>query len=157
MKETTSKPAPKIPFWLILLPGVLLLALLATGIYIWRSYRADLMQNQEEQLLLVTRTAGRNLEITFSQYRESLDLLGRMDGGIGAYRAYLEAYSRHAADVCWLDSEGTVTESVNGLELADPVPLVCLDGVCTVLQYTGADGHHYLGFCARPEGGPCAW
>ena len=153
MKDQTSKPAPKISLWLILLPGVLLLALLATGAYIWRSYRGELMRNQEEQLLLVTQTAGRNLEITFSQYRESLELLGRMEPG--EYRSYLEAFSRHAADVCRLDGDGAVTESVNGLALADPVPLVCLDGACTVLQYTGADGRRYLGFCGAPENGLC--
>lgn len=153
MKDTTSKPAPKISFWLILLPGILLLALLATGVYIWRSYRGELMRNQEEQLLLVTRTAGRNLEITFSQYQESLELLGRMDGG--EYRAYLEAYSRHAADVCRLHDDGTVAESVNGLTLTDPVPLACLNGVCTVLQYTGADGRRYLGFRGEKENGLC--
>ena len=109
MKDQTSKPAPKISLWLILLPGVLLLALLATGAYIWRSYRGELMRNQEEQLLLVTQTAGRNLEITFSQYRESLELLGRMEPG--EYRSYLEAFSRHAADVCRLDGDGAVTGS----------------------------------------------
>lgn len=153
MKPVTSKSPPKISLWFILLPCLLLLALLATGIYIWRSYRSELMQNQEEQLLLVTRTATRNLEITFSQYRESLELLRRMDGGEDSYRSFLWAYSRHAADVCWLDEEGTVAESVNGLMLADPVPLVCLDGVCTVLQYTGGDNRHYLGFCGEPENG----
>lgn len=137
----------------MLLPGILLLALLATGIYIWRSYRGDLMRNQEEQLLLVTQTAGRNLEITFSQYRESLELLRRMESGHDGYRSYLETHSRHAADVCWLDGDAAVTESVNGLELADPVPLVCLDGACTVIQYTGADGHLYLGFCGKAENG----
>lgn len=151
MKDKTSRPAPRLSLWLIALPGVLLLALLATGIYIWQSYRGELMRNQEEQLLLVTRTAGRNLEITFSQYRESLALLSRMDES--GYRSYLEAYSRHAAGVCWLDGEGRVAESVNGLELADPVPLVCLDGGCTVIQYTGADGRRYLGFCGEPEDG----
>lgn len=150
MKNTTSKPTPKISLWLILLPGILLLALLATGIYIWRSYRSELMKNQEEQLLLVTQTAGRNLEITFSQYKESLELLCQMDGG---YRSFLKAYSRHAADVCWLDGDGVVVESVNGLALADPVPLVCLDGVCTVLQYIGMNGRHYLGFCGEMENG----
>lgn len=153
MKDRTSKPAPKLSFWIILLPCVLLLALLAAGVFIWRSYRSELMRNQEEQLLLVTQTAGRNLEITFSQYRESLELLGRMEPG--GYRSYLEAYSRHAADVCRLDEDGAVTESVNGLALSDPVPLVCLDGVCTVLQYTGADGRRYLGFCDRAEDGLC--
>lgn len=152
MKEPTSKPARKLPLWPMVLP-VLLLALLAAGIYIWRSYRSELMRNQEEQLLLVTRTAGRNLEITFSQYRESLELLRRMDGEPGEYRSYLQAYSRHAADVCWLDEEGAVAESVNGLELSDPVPLARLEGSCTALQYTGADGRRYLGLCAEPKDG----
>lgn len=151
--KTTSKSTPKISLWLILLPGILLLALLATGIYIWRSYRSELMRNQEEQLLLVTQTAGRNLEITFSRYQESLELLRRMDGGESGYRSFLAAYSRHAADVCWLDGEGAVVESVNGLALTDPVPLVCLNGACTVLQYTGADGRRYLGLREEPENG----
>lgn len=151
--KTTSKSSPKISLWFILLPGILLLALLATGIYIWRSYRGELMRNQEEQLLLVTQTAGRNLEITFSRYKESLELLRRMDGGESGYRSFLAAYSRHAADVCWLDRDGAVVESVNGLGLSDPVPLVCLNGACTVLQYTGADGRRYLGLREEPENG----
>lgn len=153
MKPVSSQSKSKISPWLILLPGFLLLSLLVTGTYIWKSYRNELMRSQEEQLLLVTQTAGRNLEITFSQYQESLELLRRMDGGDSGYRSYLEAYSRHAADVCWLDGDGTVVKSVNGLMLSDPVPLVCLDGVCTVLQYTGVDGHRYLGFCGTPEQG----
>lgn len=149
MKKSSLRPMPRFPRGIILLPLALLLALLATGVYIWRSYRNDLMQNQKDQLLLVTQTAGETLEVTFSQYRESLDVLCRLDGVYNgennAYRSYLESHSL-AADICWMDEDNQILRSMNGLSLQKPVSLGFIDENCAVSQYTGDDGRHYLCF-----------
>ena len=67
MKERMVKLFRFLARGLFLLPVLCIAVLSVAYVYIWNSYRNVLMQNQEEQLLLVTQSAGENVETMFSQ------------------------------------------------------------------------------------------
>lgn len=92
---------------LFLLPVLCIAVLSVACVYIWNSYRNVLMQNQEEQLLLVTQSAGENVETMFSQYWKDLEFLfyfhETSDDEMALYTSYLELNKSHVIDVCLMD------------------------------------------------------
>lgn len=142
---------------LFLLPVLCIAVLSVACVYIWNSYRNVLMQNQEEQLLLVTQSAGENVETMFSQYWKDLEFLfyfhETSDDEMALYTSYLELNKSHVIDVCLMDRAGKVLRSVNGHALAGPIPLAKIQPDCTLLQYAGAGADSYLVFRKQAEGG----
>lgn len=157
MNEKKNKPAHRFANWLLVLPALLLVGLVALGFYIWRSYRNDLMDNQKEQLMLVTQTASNNLQSSFFQYRDNLEFLASLYETYGAdkalYHSFLESQDTYVVDICLLDAAGVLTNSINGCTLTDAVPLFDAGAACTVSLYSGAAGQAYLGFCKQLSDG----
>lgn len=160
MKEQFAKPGRRFHNGIFVLPVLLIAVVLVACAYIWNSYRSELMQNQEEQLLLVTQSAGKNLEATVSQYWDDLEFLYRFHEKSSieneVYVSYLESNKGDAVDICLMDESGRVLNSVYGHPLSDPIPLVNLSADCSILQYTGEDEEDsYLVFRKQIEDGRC--
>lgn len=149
MKETIHRFFRQLPAWILLVPALLVVLLFASCLLIWNGYRNSLMTQQEEQLLLVTRTAGKNLETAFSQYWDDLEFLcrfyGQSENQKEIYNSYLDSNRSNAADICLMDESGQILHSMRGLTLKDPVLLLNPTEACSLVQYTGPDGHFYLG------------
>lgn len=150
MKECFANLYRRFHKGLFLLPILFVAVAFAACAYIWGGYRNELMKNQEEQLLLVTQSAGKNLETTVSKYWEDLEFLysfhENSDIKNEVYTSYLESNESDVIDICLMDADGFVLDSVYGHTLSDPIPLVKVSESCSILQYAGDGEDSYLVF-----------
>lgn len=138
-----------------------LAGLFALGFRIWAGYRDTLIENQKEQLLITAQTLEKNISMSINGYLEDMELLVEVsrdkteqDGArSNFYRHFLDNQMEFYADVLWGDGDGTLTDSVRGLQLENPVLLTQMNEDYSLWQYESQDARHYLVFQNRLEDG----
>lgn len=140
---------------------VLIGALLLLGRYIWADYRDTLVENQKEQMLIISQTLGKNISDSLTDYKDDLELLAELEekqaGGQDFYRKYLDTQERFETNLVRKDAQGNLVWSVKGLDLYHPVFFTQMDEKNSIWQCEDAEGKKYLAFQRRLEGGDAIW
>lgn len=131
---------------------ILLAVILGVGSAIWGDYRDEIMKNQKEQLLTTSKILAENMELSLSEYHDSLVFLSRMDdappeGNI--YETYLETKSSFESDIFWEDERGIRQKFVNGLSLGNPILITDMGNGESIFQYEDESARKYLVFKKR--------
>ncbi|MGN0404489.1 MAG: ATP-binding protein [Bariatricus sp.] len=135
--------------------SALLFLLLITGFgvmvnEVWKNYRDTLIENQKEQLLLVSQTLGKNLGVALTEYEDNLAFLCRVEeAGTGSdvfYKKYTETQNNFVKDLFWEDEKGYIIRDLYGIELENPVLVTRISDERSIWNYDDADGKKYLVF-----------
>ena len=118
----------KIKKYLPLIPAILVLVLVISGIGVWRDYRDTLMENQENQLLVLTRILRDNLKVSMEEYQDNLEFIDDIqpdntDNAKNVYRKFLSTQENFICDLYKEDAQGNLIYSVANIDLEQPVML----------------------------------
>lgn len=124
--------------------------LIVLGMLVWHQYSSTLMQNQTEQLQLVTKSLGQSIEFSMREYDDSVDFLANnaenASENLSFFTDYLDAQTNRTADIRWEDSNGNCLRSVRGLELYCDVCITGEGDSSSIWQYHDNNELHYLVF-----------
>lgn len=153
--ESSRKKKNKYQLYGILAAGtILLLAVLVyMGFRIWTKYKSDLMDNQKEEMQLVTKTLTQNLEVSMQEYLDDLSLMldeekKALKSGVSAqpfYDTYFASRNSFVYDLRWEKEDGSFIKSYRNEEMTDFITLTWVDEETEIYQCTGADGNFYMG------------
>lgn len=156
MQEHRNQMHLTIPPAVIFLPVLLLAVLVLLGVNIWQQYKTTLMNNQTEQLLLISKTLGQNMEVSLREYENTLNFLSRVEecdqGTEGFYKAFFNEQNSFC-DLQVEDAEGVCLKTIQGLVLSDYIELAQPDDETSFWQCRGSDGTIYLAMKHQLQGG----
>ena len=130
-----------------LLPAAVIIFLLIAAVEVWKEYRDTLMENQEEQLLIVSGTLARDMEVSMLEYQDNLEFLSLIEeqGDREIYFTdFIRTQSSFVSDLFLENENGEVMERTMGMELMDPVYISSADEGMSFWQYENSEGHKYL-------------
>ena len=118
----------KLRKYLPLIPAILILVLVISGIGVWRDYRDTLMENQENQLLIVTRILRDNLKVSMEEYQDNLEFISGIESNHvqdqdSIYQRFLDTQQDFICDLYREDEQGNIIYSVTDTDFRDPALL----------------------------------
>ncbi|MDD6213088.1 MAG: ATP-binding protein [Clostridiales bacterium] len=135
---------------------ILLASFLLVGIFsilvigVWNYYRNTLIENQKNQLMLVTQAVSQYMEISLSEYRDTAGFLSYLENSGKAdteyYDEYLSLQSSFITDIAWMDSQGNFEKSVRQSSYQNGILLGIPSEQESIWQYNDEDGHFYMAF-----------
>lgn len=105
------------------IPLFLIVILVFAGFGVWKKYRDTLMQNQEEQMLLITRILSENMAMSTEEYEESLSFLAKtaenrpQDEAKQLYREFIDTQTSFITNLYLEDEQGKLSESVKDVQI----------------------------------------
>ena len=105
------------------IPLFLIVILVFAGFGVWKKYRDTLMQNQEEQILLITRILSENMAMSTVEYEESLSFLAKtaenrpQDEAKQLYREFIDTQTSFITNLYLEDEQGKLSESVKDVQI----------------------------------------
>ncbi|MDY2629705.1 MAG: ATP-binding protein [Lachnospiraceae bacterium] len=146
-QNETDRRSYRKRLFMAVLPAAVFLILLGMAFEVWREYRDTLMENQEEQLLIVSRTLAKDMEISFLEYQDNLEFLALIEEQ-GDRETYFESFIRtQSSFVCDLfleDENGEIMESTMGTELTNPVHISDAENEKSFWLYDDAGGNKFF-------------
>ena len=101
---------------------ILLIGIVGIGKKIWNSYRDDVIEQQEDQMLIISDSLAGNLEETMSGYAIDLNYLcSLMERGDdeSVLQAYLNNDSQYVSNIVYSDTDGNVIWNKSAFEVTD--------------------------------------
>lgn len=139
-----------IPISYVIVAAVMLIALGILGRNAWKLYTGALMNNQKDQLLLISQALSDNMEASLSEYEDILQFLCRVEeNGQADQKLYDEFLSEQTifCEVRLEDAEGRLLRSVRGLDVAYEVELAKPNENLSYWQCR--DGEDHIGLAIR--------
>ena len=105
------------------IPLFLIVIFVFAGFGVWKKYRDTLMQNQEEQMLLITRILSENMAMSTEEYEESLSFLAKtaenrpQDEAKQLYREFIDTQTSFISNLYLEDEQGKLSESVKDVQI----------------------------------------
>lgn len=130
----------------IILPILLIVGFLFVGYEVWKEYRDVLIENQKEQLLVVSKTLGKNIGSSLMEYKDNLEFLYEMEeeGTEEFYKKYLDTKDSFICNIFWEDKEKNMIRTIKNMEVKNPILMTQIDEKTTIWQYEEKDGRKYL-------------
>lgn len=128
---------------------VLLMALLIyLGSKIWKYYETTLMNNQKNQIQLISLALANTTETSITEFSDTLEFLCQMEesdfGKESFYRRYISTKNAFVRDLCY-GGKGSVTlTGISGKTYVTPVFLTEMVPGKTIWQYRDEMGNFYL-------------
>ncbi|MGN0295346.1 MAG: ATP-binding protein [Lachnospiraceae bacterium] len=134
------------------LPAAVMIVLVFLAIEVWKEYRDTLMENQEEQLLIISRTLAKDMEISFLEYQDNLEFLCLIEEQ-GDREIYYENFictqSSFVCDLFLENQDGEMIRSTRGMKLFHPVYISEAEKGKSIWLYEDEEGDKY--FVIRKE------
>lgn len=156
MLANEKKAGFKIPISFFVVPVILLVLLVLLGIRTWHVYKNTLMDNQKEQLMLVSKTLGQNMEASLSEYEDTLSFLCRVEEENQGSPAFYEEFITEQDifdDLQWEDEAGNVIQSARGLSLTYEIQLAQPGPYTTFWQCRDPDDSIHLSMRRKLKNG----
>lgn len=142
----------------LIVPLIMIAVFLAIGSGIWGDYRDQIMENHKKQLLITSQTLAENMELSLTDYQDSLEFLSQMkedSDDMEIYRNFLNTHRKYEYDVFWENESGKMIQSVREKAMTASVLFSQISANRSVWQYEDADGNFYLVFKQQLDGGNC--
>ncbi len=131
----------------ILAVVILLFGIIFTGKRIWNKYRDNIINQQEEQMLIISDSLAGNLEETVNGYALDLKYLARLiDRGDdeSVLKAYLNNGNQYIGNISYYDAQGNILWQDHTLEQTDWFEEFELDNEITMNVVKSADNKIYF-------------
>lgn len=141
----------KMKKYLPVIPAVFILVLIVAGIGVWKNYRDALMQNQENQLLTVTRILRDNLKVSMEEYQDNLEFISEIqeqneDDLERFYKKFLDTQQNFICNLYKEDSEENIIVSAVDMVFENPVKLAEYPDGKSIWMMSDKEEKYYLVF-----------
>lgn len=89
------------------------------GVGLWQDYKDEVIGNQNEQMLLMTRSLSVNLETSILSYKNDVDYLFQTKADEDNIKDYVELHNDFVFDVIKSDKSGKLIHSVKGFNITE--------------------------------------
>ncbi len=121
-KNVGKKQNKNIDFVVIIVSFLLIIGLAVTGIGFWNQYRTKLIENQENQLLITSKSISRYLSVSLGNYVDGTTYLATIEQNDSLSKKeakeYIDSRTDFVSDIFWYDDKNDVTDSVYNTEIA---------------------------------------
>ena len=142
---------------ILMLPVILIAVFVFLGYEVWIQYRNTLMENQTDQLLMVTEMLKNTIEISMMEYEDDLNFLCLVDEEEAVtdefYKYYLAAKDSFICNIMWEDTDRKMIKSVFDIDIRRAVLITRMNETNSIYQYTDQEGQNYLGFRKEMQSG----
>ena len=131
------------------IPLFLIVILVFAGFGVWKKYRDTLMQNQEEQMLLITRILSENMAMSAEEYEESLSFLAKtaenrpQDEAKQLYREFIDTQTSFITNLYLEDEQGKLSERVKDVQIVSSQLLTQSSAKNSIYMEKDTDGKIY--------------
>ena len=150
MKKTEGSEKNKLYSMILMLPVILIAVFVFLGYEVWIQYRDTLMENQTDQLLVVSEMLKNNIEISIMEYEDDLNFLCLIEQEEDVtdefYRYYLAAKDSFICNIIWEDAQQRIEKAVYDIEIKDAVLITQMSENNSIYQYTDTNRQNYLVF-----------
>jgi len=150
MKKTEDHKKNRRYSVILMLPVILIAVFVFLGYEVWIQYRNTLMDNQTDQLLMVSEMLKNNIEISIMEYEDDLNFLCLIEQEEEVtkefYRYYLDAKDSFICNIVWEDAGHNVEKAVFDIDIKEAVLITRMNETNSIYQYTDADQQNYLAF-----------
>lgn len=123
----------------------------------WNQYESRLLQNQEDQLLIISKSLSQYMEVSIENYENGIRYLSEMESNDGLSedhaKNYIESHNDFVSDIIWYGAENEMIKSVYSTEVQQEIFLSAVDDNIEIYQLTDNEDTNYLGFKMEGESG----
>lgn len=131
--------------------------LMLLGIAVWNEYKMQLLQNQEKQLLLISKSLSRYMSVSIERYENDIRYLSKLEikGDLSAEHAkkYIDSRNDFISDIIWYKGKNEISKTVYNTKVQQKQLLSVVDNTIEIYQFSGNKDIQYLGFKYSLESG----
>ncbi|MGN0298757.1 MAG: ATP-binding protein [Lachnospiraceae bacterium] len=141
--------------YLILLPILLICLLVLLAYKIWTQYRDTLVENQKEQLLIISESVSQNLSVSLLQYNEQLNFLHTAISSQNQtfLQQYLSTQNTFVCNICQQNKDGTLEPIIYDQTISSEILLSQVDDDNSIWMWNDEQGDKYLVFKKAEQDG----
>ena len=131
--------------------------LISLGFVAWNEYETRLLQNQEDQLLIISKSLSRYIEVSIENYVNDVRYLAELEANdrlsADYSKNYINYHNEFVVDIIWYNVENKIIRSVYSTEIQQEKILSVADDGVEIYLLTDWKNNNYIGFKVDEESG----